>query len=75
VTRAGRATARRRRWHPVTAGSGLLVAALAVGVAALAGAGRLPPAGWSGGWPGGWLPPAGWLLVGASAGFATSGST
>lgn len=65
MTGVGRPGARRRRWHPLTAGSGLLVVALAIAAAALAG--RLPP--------GGWFPAAGWLLVGASAGFATSGST
>lgn len=63
----------RRRWHPVTAGGGLLVAALALVAAAPSGAGWLPSAGWVP--AAGWLVPAGWLLVGASAGFATSGST
>ena len=59
----------RRRWHPVPAGGGLLVVAL--GLAAL---GLAAPAG-AAGPPGGWLPPVAWLVLGVTAGFATSGST
>jgi hypothetical protein len=60
--------AARRRWHPVVAGTGLLVLASALAASAAAGAaGVLPAAGWPAA--------AGWLLAGASAGFATSGST
>jgi hypothetical protein len=55
-TRAGR----RRRWHPVPVGTGLLLVSGVVAAATLAGAPVLPLA---------------WLLTGAAAGFATSGST
>jgi hypothetical protein len=53
----------RRRWHPVTAGGGLAAGAVGVATVQLLGAG---PA---------WLILLVWLLTGASAGFATSGST
>lgn len=51
----------RRRWHPVTVAGALTAAALGAAVAALAG----PP----------WLGLVVWLLMGAAAGYATSGST
>jgi hypothetical protein len=57
----------RRRWHPVVSGGGLLAAALGLAAAVpLAGVPR-PGAGW--------VAPIGWLLLGVTAGFATSGST
>lgn len=55
--------ARRLTWHPATA-------AAVIGIAAVAGVAAslpLPAAGTDWVWP--------WLLIGASAGFATSGST
>jgi len=53
----------RRLWHPFTAVGALAVAAFAT-AAAVAG-----PAGPA------WLGPGAWLLLGATSGFATSGST
>ena len=53
----------RRLWHPFTAAGTLAVAAFAAAGAATAPAG---PA---------WLVPGAWLLLGATSGFATSGST
>ena len=52
---------RRRRWHPVPVGGGLLLTCGTVAAAIVAGA-PVPPL-------------ADWLLLGAAAGFATSGST
>ena len=52
----------RRRWHPLAGAAGLTAAALAAAGVALAGG----PA---------WFPLGAWLLMGAAAGFATSGST
>ena len=75
-------TAVRRRWHPVTAAALLALATLvatAGTVLTRGGAGRIAgvdllPVGLT--HPGdGWLVPLLWLLVGACAGFATSGST
>jgi hypothetical protein len=51
----------RRRWHPVAVGGALLLATAAVAVSIVDGARPVLPAGW--------------LLLGAAAGFATSGST
>ncbi|MEV5778501.1 hypothetical protein AB0L49_46125 [Streptomyces antimycoticus] len=55
--------ARRLTWHPATAA--LLIAVAAV--AAVANTLSLPADGMDGLWP--------WLVIGAAAGFATSGST
>jgi len=54
---------RRRRWHPVTVAGGIAVSAW--GVAATAALTTGPR----------WLMLGVWLLMGAAAGFATSGST
>jgi hypothetical protein len=53
------AAAPRRRWHPVAVGTGLLFAAATASIVD----GARPVA------------PVGWLLMGAAAGFSTSGST
>ena len=60
---ASSTAAGRRLWHPFTAAGTLTVAAFAVAGAVYAPAG---PA---------WLVSAAWLLLGATSGFATSGST
>jgi len=57
------AVIRRRRWHPVTIAGGLAVAAFGAAGAGFVAAG---PA---------WLLLGAWLTLGATAGFATSGST
>jgi hypothetical protein len=54
---------RRRRWHPLSVAGGLTVTAFGAAGAVSAAAG--PP----------WLVLGVWLLMGAAAGFATSGST
>lgn len=54
---------RRLTWHPATAAAVLVIAAVA-GVATTL---PLPTGGTHGLWP--------WLVIGAAAGFATSGST
>ncbi|WP_410570111.1 hypothetical protein [Amycolatopsis sp. cmx-4-61] len=51
----------RRRWHPLTIAAGLVLAAAAVTIALVVAPGRLLPAAW--------------LVLCASAGFATSGSS
>ena len=60
---AASAVSRRRRWHPLIGAGGLAVAAFGV-----AGAGLVGPARWL-------ALVCSWLLMGAAAGFATSGST
>jgi hypothetical protein len=60
---AASAVPRRRRWHPLIGAGGLAVAAFGVAGAGLVGSAS-------------WLALVGsWLLMGAAAGFATSGST
>ena len=51
----------RRRWHPLTLATGLVLAAAAVTIALLVAPGRLLPGAW--------------LVLCAAAGFATSGSS
>jgi hypothetical protein len=55
-------SAPRRRWHPGVGAGGLLAASLAVAAAHLAGGSGAPGL-------------TAWLLLGATAGFAVSGST
>jgi hypothetical protein len=58
-----RGVAARRRWHPITTAAVLAAGASGVAAVALLDAGP------------GWLVLLVWLSTGASAGFATSGST
>lgn len=55
---------RRLAWHPVPLAGALLGAAVLVAAGSVLGG---PAAGWTG--------PLSWLVAGAAAGFATSGST
>jgi hypothetical protein len=59
---AGARSTPRRRWHPGVGAGGLLAASLVVAAAHLSGGSRAPGL-------------TAWLLLGAAAGFAVSGST